>query len=93
MPAARGRPTRRRRGSFGRDEAPLPVTFLDSTPIDPYEARAKLIASLILLSQLGVVRRVSVRAGVTYERAYPTVPTRRARAVHRGQPTRPPRSC
>jgi hypothetical protein len=72
---------------------PLPVTFLDSTPINPYDARSKLIATLILLSQLGAVRSISVRAPVTPKRAYPTVPPRGGRVVHRGQQTRPPRSC
>ena len=31
------------------------MTFFDLQPIDPYEARFKLVATLVLLSELGVI--------------------------------------
>ena len=69
------------------------MTFLDFQPIDPYEARLKVIATLLLLSELGAVRyrevhlakaRVSDRA-----RSFPS-----ERTAHGGSRlVRPPRSC
>lgn len=68
------------------------MTFVDPPPWDPYEARAKLIASLILLSDLGVLRHRAPQPPATIK---PTaqrgsVPT--ARLPRAGQ-VRPPRSC
>ena len=69
------------------------MTFLDLHPIDPYEARFKMIATLVLLSQLGAVAHTGTRvtnASVTPRKgSVPPLP--RARGGTRL--VRPPRSC
>ena len=69
------------------------MTFLDLHPIDPYEARFKMVATLVLLSQLGAVADTGTsvaKASATKRRGLPP-PSRRARAGMRL--VRPPRSC
>lgn len=69
------------------------MTFFDLHPIDPYEARLKVIATLFLLSELGIIRLEPPRATKTAarERARPASQKRTARAGSRL--VRPPRSC
>jgi hypothetical protein len=69
------------------------MTFLDLHPIDPHEARFKVIATLLLLSELGVIgyrepRSAKARAS---DRTSQLPPKRPARGGSRL--VRPPRSC
>ena len=69
------------------------MTFLDLHPIDPYEARFRMIATLVLLSQLGAVAPTGTRlanASVTRPKGSLS-PNRRTRGGTRL--VRPPRSC
>lgn len=69
------------------------MTIFDLHPMDPYEARFKLIATLVLLSELGVIgyrETRSARAGGSY-RARSLPPQRTVRGGSRL--VRPPRSC
>jgi len=69
------------------------MTFFDLHPIDPYEARSKVIATLVLLSELGVIghkKTHSAKAGAS-DRATSLPPKRTARGGSRL--VRPPRSC
>ena len=69
------------------------MTFLDLHPLDPYEARFKMVATLVLLSQLGVAGpdRVPPAKSARAKRAKPLPggpsPRRGTLLV------RPPRSC
>jgi hypothetical protein len=69
------------------------MTFLDVHPIDPREAQFKVIATLVLLSELGVIgHRETHSATVTASgRARSLPPKRTARGGSRL--VRPPRSC
>lgn len=69
------------------------MTFFDLHPIDPYEARFKVIAALILLSELGVIEQ---RKELPVWAPAPD----RGRSLRRQGPARggtrlvrPPRSC
>jgi hypothetical protein len=69
------------------------MTFFDLHPIDPNEARFKVIATLVLLSELGVLgygepHSAKPRAS---DRAVSLPPQRTARGG--SQLVRPPRSC
>ena len=69
------------------------MTFLDLHPLDPYEARFKMVATLVLLSQLGVAgpdRAAPDKAGRP-KRAepLPSGPSPRRGTLL----VRPPRSC
>ena len=69
------------------------MTVLDLHPFDPYEARFKLIATLVLLSELGVMgyRETRSTKGRASGRARP-LPSKRT--AHGGSRlVRPPRSC
>jgi hypothetical protein len=69
------------------------MTFFDMHPIDPYEARFKVIATLVLLSELGVIgysERHSAKARAS-DRARSLPPKRTDRGGSRL--VRPPRSC
>lgn len=69
------------------------MDFLDLHPIDAYEARFKMIATLVLLSELGAVARAGTRvakAGVS-QRKRSLPPKRRISGGMRL--VRPPRSC
>jgi hypothetical protein len=69
------------------------MTFFDLQPIDPYEARFKFVATLFLLSELGVIWDKEIRStkagGPELSRSLPSKRTARSgpRLV------RPPRSC
>lgn len=68
------------------------MTFLDLHPIDPYEARYKVIATLYLLSQLGVLgdRVPRTRTGTSGRTRTQSL----RRQVRTGtRLVRPPRSC
>lgn len=69
------------------------MTFFDLHPIDPHEARFKVIATLFLLRELGAIEYRGARSakapGATGARSLP--PTRPARM--RARLVRPPRSC
>ena len=69
------------------------MTFLDLHPFDPYEARFKIIATLILLSELGVMRPRTARSPKA--RTSHPVKTRGSAQPARGRSrlVRPPRSC
>ena len=69
------------------------MTFFDLHPIDPYEARFKVIATLVLLSELGVIgyRETHSAKARASDRAEPLPPKRTARGGSRL--VRPPRSC
>lgn len=69
------------------------MNFLDLHPIDPREARFRLIATLFLLSELGVIASVDPRSATAGEPhgARPFPARRAARAGSRL--VRPPRSC
>jgi hypothetical protein len=69
------------------------MTFFDLHPIDPYEARFKVIATLVLLSELGAIgyrESHSAKAGAS-GRARSLPPKRTVRGGSRL--VRPPRSC
>jgi hypothetical protein len=69
------------------------MTFFDLHPIDPYEARFKVIATLLLLSELGAIgfrEPLSARARASGRTESPP-PKRSARGQSRL--VRPPRSC
>ena len=69
------------------------MTFFDLHPIDPYEARFKVIATLVLLSELGVIEHRGKPAAKARRpggaRALPRKRTPRGRS----RLVRPPRSC
>jgi hypothetical protein len=69
------------------------MTFFDLHPLDPYEARFKVIATLFLLSELGVIRQREAQAAKVRvsNRARSLPPKRTARGESRL--VRPPRSC
>jgi hypothetical protein len=69
------------------------MTFFDMHPIDPYEARFKVIATLVLLSELGVIgyRETHSAKARASHRARSLPPKRTARGGSRL--VRPPRSC
>jgi hypothetical protein len=69
------------------------MIFFDLQPIDPYEARFKVIATLVLLSELGVIGYTETRSAKArvsdHARSLP-----RNRTVRGGSRlVRPPRSC
>lgn len=69
------------------------MTFFDLHSIDPYETRYKVIATLVLLSELGLLRysqTTSITAGApSRPRCLPP-----KRSLHRtSRLVRPPRSC
>ena len=69
------------------------MTFLDLHPLDPREARFKIMATLVLLSELGALSYESSRPGRT-RAARPTRscgPANSPRGASRL--VRPPRSC
>jgi hypothetical protein len=69
------------------------MTFFDLQPIDPYEARFKVIATLVLLSELGAIgytKAQSMRARQS-DPARSLTPKRKTRGGSRL--VRPPRSC
>ena len=68
------------------------MTFVELPPWDPREARAKLIASLILLSELDVFRYQTPPPLTNMKPTRPRGPIRKARLPRAGQ-VRPPRSC
>ena len=69
------------------------MTFFDLHPIDPYEARLKVVATLVLLSELGVVKRREAPA-VSAGRSPSARPARPRQAARReSRLVRPPRSC
>ena len=69
------------------------MTFFDLQPIDPFEARFKVIATLFLLSELGLLgdrEEHSVKARATCgSRSLPSKRTARGGS----RLVRPPRSC
>ncbi len=69
------------------------MTFFDLHPIDPYETRYKVIATLVLLSELGGIRyKDAPSAGSRASGPTRSVPPKRV--VRRGSRlVRPPRSC
>ncbi len=69
------------------------MTFFDLHPIDPYETRYKVIATLVLLSELGGIRSKAVPSAGSPDRG-PTRSVSPKRVVRRGSRlVRPPRSC
>jgi hypothetical protein len=75
------------------DASPDHMTFFDLHPIDPHEARFKVIATLVLLSELGVIGcwPAPTVQGRASDRAESLPPKRAARGGARL--VRPPRSC
>jgi hypothetical protein len=69
------------------------MTFFDLHPIDPYEARFKVIATLVLLSELGLIghRETPSAKARASDRATLLTPKRTPRGGSRL--VRPPRSC
>jgi hypothetical protein len=69
------------------------MTFFDLQPIDPHEARFKFIATLTLLSELGVIGDEEIPSTkATASHPSRSLPSRRtARSAPRL--VRPPRSC
>ncbi|HMC39408.1 MAG TPA: hypothetical protein VKI19_07075 [Acidimicrobiales bacterium] len=69
------------------------MTFLELHPIDPHEARFKVIATLFLLSELGMVRyKTTGRDRAPAPGRAGPLPEKRAEG--RGSRlVRPPRSC
>jgi hypothetical protein len=69
------------------------MTFFDLHPIDPYEARFKVTATLVLLSELGVIgyRETHSSKARAPDGARSLPPKRTARGGSRL--VRPPRSC
>jgi hypothetical protein len=69
------------------------MTFFDLQLIDPYEARFKVIATLVLLSELGVIADREIRSAKARapDRARSLPSKRSARGGSRL--VRPPRSC
>ncbi len=69
------------------------MTVFDLHPIDPYEARFKMIATLVLLSELGVIGYSETHSAkaIASNRATSPPPMRTARGGSRL--VRPPRSC
>lgn len=69
------------------------MTFFDLHPIDPHEARYKVIATLVLLSELGAIAYQKGPSAISRE-PDPTRPLPPKRAVRSGSRlVRPPRSC
>jgi hypothetical protein len=69
------------------------MTFFDLQPIDPYEARFKFIATLYLLSELGVIgdEEAACKKATASDpsRSHPS-----KRTPHSGpRLVRPPRAC
>ncbi|HUJ64641.1 MAG TPA: hypothetical protein VLX59_03820, partial [Acidimicrobiales bacterium] len=69
------------------------MTFFDLQPIDPYEARFKFIATLVLLSELGLIGDEEPPS--TKARASDPSRSRPSKRAARSGPrlVRPPRSC
>ena len=69
------------------------MTSFDLHPIDPYQARFKAIAALVLLSELGVIgyRKADSAKPKASDHATSLPPKRQARGGSRL--VRPPRSC
>lgn len=69
------------------------MTYLDPQPINPYAARFKVIATLILLSEMGVIGEKKVRTAKVRTSGrgttQPATPSSRAGS----RLVRPPRSC
>jgi hypothetical protein len=61
-------------------------------PFDPRQAGTELLLTLILLSQLGVVKTAAGEASASRPRRPPTG-SAVARRVRKRQPVRPPRAC
>lgn len=69
------------------------MTFFDLQPIDPYEARFRFIATLVLLSELGVIGDKETRsAKARTSDSASSLPSRRT-ARSGPRLVRPPRSC
>lgn len=69
------------------------MTFLDLHPIDPYEARVKVIATLFLLSELGVIARREARSESAEGSGHVRSLARKHTARGGSRLVRPPRSC
>ena len=69
------------------------MTFLDLHPLDPCEARFKVIATLYLLSELGVIASRDIGSSRASGPGRGRAPS--PKRVTRGgtRPVRPPRSC
>jgi hypothetical protein len=61
-------------------------------PLDPHQAGAELLLTLVLLSQLGVVKTAAGEVSASRPRRPPTGGAV-ARRVRKRQPVRPPRAC
>jgi hypothetical protein len=68
------------------------VLFRGPAPLDPHQAGAELVLTLVLLSQLGVLKTAAGEASASRPRRAPTGGAV-ARRVRKGQPVRPPRAC
>jgi hypothetical protein len=69
------------------------MTFFDLQPLDPYQARFRLIATLFLLSELGLIGDKEIRS--TKARSSDRSRALRSSRTACGGPrlVRPPRSC
>jgi hypothetical protein len=69
------------------------MTFFDLHPIDPHDGRFKVIATLVLLSELGVIRyRETYSAKTRALDRTRSLPANRT-ACGGSRLVRPPRSC
>ncbi len=66
--------------------------LLSAAPLDPYQARARLLFTLVLLSELGAVR---MPANENAKRRLPPSPAGASapRPIRRRSAVRPPRAC
>ena len=69
------------------------MTFFDLHPIDPCEARFKVVATLVLLSELGVIRCKEIHVVNTRPSDRAESLPRKRTASGRPRLVRPPRSC
>jgi hypothetical protein len=69
------------------------MTFFDLHPIDPYEARFQMIATLVLLSELGVIEYKETHSAKTGASDRPTSLPPKRPALGGSRLVRPPRSC
>ncbi len=69
------------------------MTFSDLHPINPYEARFKVIATLVLLSELGVIGYRETRSAQPRSGSRASSSPRKRTARHGSRLVRPPRSC
>lgn len=69
------------------------MTFLDLHPYDPVDARFNLIATLVLLSELGVITSKGERTAKARASEPARSPAARRAAHGRTRLVRPPRSC